>query len=126
MGFHRVNPRSQHSPGERGRVLACQIEARLARLPFGGGQTSGPQKDLGATGCGPARCAHRSQPKARARKQGAFVRVTRRNYRNLMQSRTFPEFSHVKSAAWFNMLVPNEGFPHILQGIIILLLTSMC
>lgn len=29
-------------------------------------------------------------------------------------------------AAWFNMSVPNEGFPHVLQGIIILLLMSMC
>ena len=37
-----------------------------------------------------------------------------------------PQFSQVKFAARFNMLVPNEGFPHILQSIIILLLMSMC
>lgn len=37
-----------------------------------------------------------------------------------------PRFSQVKFAAQFNMLVPNEGFPHTLQGTIILLLMSMC
>lgn len=37
-----------------------------------------------------------------------------------------PQFSQVKCAAQFNMLVPNEGFPHTLQGTIILLLMSMC
>lgn len=37
-----------------------------------------------------------------------------------------PQFSQVKFAAQFNMLVPNEGFPHTLQGTIILVLMSMC
>lgn len=37
-----------------------------------------------------------------------------------------PQFSQVKFAAQFNMFMPNEGFPHTLQGIIILLLMSMC
>lgn len=37
-----------------------------------------------------------------------------------------PQLSQVKFAAQFNMLVPNEGFPHPLQGTIILLLMRMC
>lgn len=36
------------------------------------------------------------------------------------------QLPQAEAAAWFNMLVPNEGFPHVLLGIIILLLMSMC